>query len=195
MTDGDGARAVWGPAVVFGGTWPRENTLPPPSGPITVSTEGSTGPHGSVTSWVSITPTPASASWTPAGSTEAQSWPGGVGPGPIIAEEVRSTCTASPGHTATGATTITHGVLGLTTDAWGDPNTFAPMPAHPRPNDGPHHGVITNVGDSYDVYYNEQDTSVPGSITVTAIHMKLLGPVAVGDLYIAQAHCGVTTNR
>jgi hypothetical protein len=65
------------------------------------------------------------------------------------------------------------------------------MPANPRPNDGPHRGVISNVGDSFEVFYNEQDTSVLGSITVSAIHMRLLGPIAVGDLYIGRTRCDV----
>jgi hypothetical protein len=144
---------------------------------------------------------PPASPWRPPGFATAQSWGGGVGPGPILADEVHSRCTASTSDPATGATlvtastTITHGVLGLTTDAAGTPVTFAPIPSDPRPNDGPHHGVLTNIGDSFDVFYNEQDTSVPGSITVTAIHMKLLGPVAVGDLYIGQSQCGVQSVR
>jgi hypothetical protein len=197
LTDFDGARAVYGPGVVFAGTWPEGSVLPPPSGPITVSTEGTTGRRGSVTSSVHITSTAPPATWVPAGLGMAQVWRGGVGPGPILAEEVTSTCTASQSDPDTGATsttastTISHGELALTTDDSGISSTFAPIPSQPPPNDGPHHGVISNVGDSYDVYYNEQDTSVPGSTTVTAIHMRLLGPVAVGDLYIGQSHCGV----
>jgi hypothetical protein len=91
----------------------------------------------------------------------------------------------------TGWTTISNGFLGLATDQYGDPVSREPMPASPRPNDGPHRGVLTNVGDSFEVFYNEQDTSVPGSITVSAIHMRLLGPIAVGDLYIGQTRCAV----
>lgn len=108
-----------------------------------------------------------------------------------------STCSATETNSATGApavrgaTTITNGALGLTTDPYGSPAALEPVPSNPHPNDGPHHGVLTNIGDSYDVFYNEQDTSVPGTITVTAIHMRMLGPTAVGDLFIAQSSCGI----
>jgi hypothetical protein len=199
-TDADGVRAVYGPAVVFGGRWPYDDTLGPPSGPITVNTQGTTGPKGSATSSVSISRTPAGSTWLPPGYKSSESWPGGIGPGPLIADGVSSTCTASEidprtgAATVSGSTTITNGLLGLTTNQDGFALLVEPMPMHPRPNDGPHHGVLTSVGDSYDVFYNEQDVSVPGSITVTAIHMKLLGPIAVGDLYIGISRCGVTTS-
>lgn len=199
LTDSDGARAVYGPAVVFGGKWPYGDTLGPPSGPITVRTQGATGPKGSATSSVSITRAPAGSTWLPTGYKAPESWPGGIGPGPLIADGVSSTCTASEtdprtgAATVSGSTTIANGLLGLTTNQDGFALQVEPMPANPRPNDGPHHGVLTNVGDSYDVFYNEQDVSVPGSITVAAIHMKLLGPIAVGDLYIGISHCDVRT--
>ena len=126
-------------------------------------------------------------------------WPGGIGPGPLLADGVSSVCTAVETNPATGATsvsgfsTITNGHLAIDTDQYGSPFHTVPMPTNPSPNDGPHRGVLTNVGDSYEVFYNEQDTSVPGSITVTAIHMRLLGPTAVGDLYIGVSRCGVMT--
>ena len=135
----------------------------------------------------------------PPGLTEPMPWPGGIGPGPLLADGVSSTCTAAETNPATGATsvsgstTITNGHLAINTDQYGSPFDTVPMPTNPRPNDGPHRGILTNVGDSYEVFYNEQDTSVPGSITVTAIHMRLLGPIAVGDLYIGVSRCGVVT--
>jgi hypothetical protein len=150
---------------------------------------------------VSIGRAPIGGSWVPAGQTTPQPWTGGIGPGPLIAEAVTSTCTAGPADAVSGpkgvsgSTSIINGVLGLTTDDNGVANSFAPMPANPRPNDGPHRGVLTSVGDSYEVFYNEQDTSVPGAITVTAIHMRLLGPTAVGDLYVGRAECGVQVDR
>jgi hypothetical protein len=199
VTDADGARAVYGPATVFGSIWPLENSVAPPSGPITVSTQGSTGPGRSVTSSVSITRAPSGSTWLPPGLNAPMSWPGGIGPGPLLADGVSSTCTAAETNPATGATsisgstTITNGHLALDTDQYGSPFHTVPMPANPSPNDGPHRGVLTNVGDSYEVFYNEQDTSVPGAITVTAIHMRLLGPIAVGDLYIGVSRCGVVT--
>lgn len=196
-TDLDGVRAVYGPGVLFGGRWPQPSAFPPPSGPITVSTQGMTGPKGSVTSSVSITKPPSGSTWLPPGQTRPALWPGGLGPGPILADGVTSTCSATETNPATGAsvvrgaTTITNGALALATDQYGSPADLDPMPTNPRANDGPHHGVLTNIGDSYDVFYNEQDTSIPGTITVTAIHMRMLGPTATGDLYIAQSSCGI----
>ena len=144
---------------------------------------------------MSIDRAPFGSSWIPPGQPRTQRWPGGVGPGPLIAERVTSTCTAhvdaAGGVVVSGSTTITSGLLSLTTDKDGSPATFEPMPATPRPNDGPHGGVLTNIGDSYEVFYNEQDVSVPGAITVTAIHMRLIGPTAIGDLYIGRVHCAV----
>ncbi len=195
-TDADGVRAVYGPAVIFGGRWSWSISAPP-SGPISVSTQGTTGPYGSVASSVSITRAPSGATWLPPGEKGSIWWPGGVGPGPVVADGVTSGCRAVETNASTGSSTvfgwtaINNGRLGLSTDQWGDPVTIEPMPASPRPNDGPHRGVLTNVGDSFEVFYNEQDTSVPGSITVTAIHMRLLGPIAVGDLYIGRTQCSV----
>ena len=196
-TDPNGVRAVYGPAVLFAGRWPAGSPVPPPSGPVAVSTQGTTGPNGSVTSSVAITKPPIGSTWVPPGQSSPVPWPGGVGPGPILADGVTSTCAATESNPATGATavrgatTITNGALAQATDAYGSPANLVGMPANPLPNDGPHHGVLTNIGDSYDVFYNEQDTSVPGTLTVTAIHMRMLGPTAVGDLYIAQSSCGI----
>jgi hypothetical protein len=195
MTAKEGVRAVYGPAVVFGGDWPAQNTIGPPTGPIAVRTQRTPGHDASVTSSVSIDRAPPASTWTPPGHPGTQRWPGGIGPGPLIAERVTSTCTAqvdpAGGLRVAGSTTITNGVLSLTTDPSGSPASFEPMPTTPRPNDGPHGGVLTNIGDSYEVIYNEQDVSVPGAITVTAIHMRLIGPTAVGDLYIGRVHCAV----
>lgn len=68
-TDPDGARAVYGPGVLFAGRWPLSSAVPPPSGPIMVSTQGTTGPNGSVTSSVSITTPPPGSTWLPPGQT------------------------------------------------------------------------------------------------------------------------------
>lgn len=38
--DPDGAAAQYGPATIFGGIWPEDVASTPPSGPITVSTQG-----------------------------------------------------------------------------------------------------------------------------------------------------------
>lgn len=179
--DPDGATGQYGPAVIFGGKWPDATPSAPPSGPISVGCNGTTGASGSVTCNTAVTlynPPPAAA-------------PGGVGPGPIVADEVRSTCTASESGKS-ASTTITGGVL----ETKYDPNTqlptvTEPIPANPTVN-YTRSGTIDHVGDSYRVVFNEQTNNADGSITVNAVHMFLLGPTAVGELIIGQSVCGVT---
>jgi hypothetical protein len=176
-TDSDGAVAQYGPAQLFSGQYPPDpNVLvAPPSGPMTVSTQGTTGASGAVTSSASIT------------------LPRGVGPSPIVADGVASSCTASETGVG-GSTAITNGQTVTSTTGDGSPLTMAPVPAYPPVN---HEvtGTINNVGDSFRIVYNEQITNSDGSITVNAVHMYLLGPTAVGDVVIAQSVCGVTVTQ
>ncbi len=173
-TDSDGATADYGPAKIFSGKYPADpNAAAPPSGPITVSTQGTLGPKGSVTSSVSITQ------------------PRGVGPGPVTADEVRSTCTASESGKS-ASTTITGGVLETKYDASTQlPTVTEPIPTNPSVN-FTRTGTLDHIGDSYRVVFNEQINNGDGSITVNAVHMFLLGPTAVGELIIGQSACGVT---
>jgi hypothetical protein len=173
-TDSDGATAEYGPAKIFSGKYPADpNAAAPPSGPITVSTQGTLGPNGSVTSSVSITQ------------------PRGVGPGPVTADEVRSTCTASESGKS-ASTTITGGVLETKYDASTQlPTVTEPIPTNPSVN-FTRTGTLDHIGDSYRVVFNEQINNGDGSITVNAVHMFLLGPTAVGELIIGQSACGVT---
>ena len=173
-TDSDGATAEYGPAKIFSGKYPPDPNAPaPPSGPITVSTQGTLGANGSVTSSVSIT------------------LPRGVGPGPVVADGVSSTCTASEsGRSA--STTITNGMLETKYDPTTQQATVTePIPTNPEPG-YTRSGTLDQVGDSYSVIFNEQIVGSDGSITVNAVHLKLLGPTAVGDLVIGQSVCGVT---
>ncbi|MDQ3897824.1 MAG: hypothetical protein M3326_11400, partial [Actinomycetota bacterium] len=162
VTDEDGATAEYGPAKIFAGQYPADPDAPaPPSGPISVKTQGV--PGGEVTSSASIT------------------LPRGVGPGPVVADGVSSTCTVS-GSGSTGSTTITNGRLETKYDVSSqDPIAVEDVPASP-PVDYTRTGTIDHVGDSFRVVYNEQITESDGSITVNAVHMRLLGPTAVGDL-------------
>jgi hypothetical protein len=68
------------------------------------------------------------------------------------------------------------------------------MPPNPAPNTE-HTGEITNIGDKFRVVFNEQIREGE-FLTVNAIHMYMLGPIAVGDLVIAQTRCraGVTAS-
>ncbi|HEX2048481.1 MAG TPA: hypothetical protein VHF27_11990, partial [Acidimicrobiales bacterium] len=181
QTKAEGARAVYGPAVIFGGQWPETLPAAPPSGPITTACNGTTGPGGSVTCSVDIT------------------LPRGVGPGPFIADEVHSTCSATETDPSTGAktvsgsVTIVNGVLELAYDPETQlPTVTEPIPTNPPPN-YTREGEITHVGDRYRIVLNEQIINPDGSITVRAAHMYLLGPTAVGDMIVGEVTCGVTT--
>jgi len=175
------ASAVYGPATIFGGKWPLDQDTAPPSGPITVSTRGTTGPGGSVTSTVDIVlrDPPNAAS------------PGGFGPTvPNEGDELHSTCTADESG-ATGSVRFKNAILATSTDESGEPKDTEPIPDNP-PVNYTRTGQITNVGDNWRITYNEQIKAADGSLTVNAIHMWLLGPIAVGEQIVGQTRCGVT---
>ena len=160
-TDVDGALAQYGPAVIFGGRPPSDPNAPvPPSGPMTVSTKG----KRTVTSTASVK---------------------NVGAGPFTASSVRATCTAKKSGVV-AATTITKGVVVTAADPDGNPTASETVPSHPPVN----HTLtgVNDIGDSFRIVFNEQAVDAEGTITVTAAHLYLLGPTAVGDVVIAQAH-------
>ncbi|MDQ3897757.1 MAG: hypothetical protein M3326_11055, partial [Actinomycetota bacterium] len=173
--------AVYGPAHIFGGVWPPDVDVAPPSGPIAVSTRGTTGPRGTVTSSVDITLR------TPRDPKS----PGGWGPlPPTQGDELHSTCTA--GETGvTGSTRFVNARMSKSTTPGGEPADEEPVPDNP-PVNYTRTGVLTNVGDRYRIVYNEQFVEADGmSITVNAVHMYLLGDIAVGDQIIGQVRCSV----
>lgn len=154
--------AQYGPALIFS------------SGPINVSTQGTTGPAGSVTSSSTISGV----------NTSGQEV--------FTAGSVSSTCTATEAGVS-GSTTITNGTLQTSE---GDPNvdgdeTVVVIPTNPAPNTT-YNGAIETVGDTFRYVFNEQIVNPDGSLTVNAAHQYLLGPTAVGDLIIGQSRCGVT---
>lgn len=189
-TDADGGAAVFGPAHIFSGKSPVELGTAPPSGPITVSTSGS--PGGSVTSSVSIglhpKPVPATCDGQPSGTKNCSS-PGGFGPVvPNEGDELHATCTADD-KGVSGSTRFVNAILSRSTDEGGEPKDREPIPDSPPPN-YTREGVITNVGDRFRVVYNEQIIDpVDGSITVNAIHMFLLGDIAVGEQILGHVRC------
>lgn len=138
------------------------------SGPVTVNASGTTGPTGSVTASASLVD---------------------VGPGPLTAEEMSSTCMASASGVS-GSTTVIGGQVATETDGDGNPNETVPIPVNPEPNTAIE-GTITNVGDNFRIVFNEQVVTQT-SITVYAAHLYLLGPNAIGDLWIGKSECGVT---
>lgn len=145
------------------------------SGPVTVHSEGSLG-GPSVTSSTDIRNVNVS-------RTEVFSAAG-----------VTSTCTASE-RGVSGSTTITSGVLQTSLgdrDVAGD-ETYVSLPLNPAPNTELH-GQIESVGDSFRYVFNEQVTNPDGSLTVYAAHLGMLGPTAVGDVYIGRVDCGVSAS-
>jgi hypothetical protein len=156
--------AQYGPATIFS------------SGPLEVSTQGTTGPGGSVTSSANVADVNTS------------------GDEVFTAEAVASTCTA----TQTGvscSTTITNGTLRTSE---GDPSvegddTVVQIPTNPEPNTT-YTGQIESVGDDFTYIFNEQVTNPDGSITAYGAHQVLEGPTALGDLFIAKSESGVASD-
>lgn len=152
----------YGPAILFS------------SGPLTVSTQGTIGPVGSVTSTTNITGV----------NTSGQEV--------FTASNVASTSTASATGVI-GSTTITNGTLQISE---GNPSVAGDeivvlIPTNPAPNTI-YNGTIEGVGDTFRYVFNEQIVNPNGSLTVNAAHLYLLGPTAVGELVIGQSISGVT---
>ena len=184
------ASAVYGPAKIFGGKWPPNVAVAPGSGPITVSTKGKTGPGGYVTSTADIVqfpkPLPVQCEGQPMGSTNCTA-PGGFGPNPPTeGDELHSTCTADA-KGVTGSTRFVKAILSTATDADGNPINEEPVPDNP-PVNYTRTGQLTNVGDNYRIVYNEQIKEGDG-ITVNAVHIYLLGPIAIGESILGQVRC------
>ncbi len=165
QTDADGTLGGVGPATFFS------------SGQLMVASQGTIGPSGSVTSSTSIATVNASAQEV------------------FTASKVASTCTAS--QTVSGSTTITGGTLqvdsGDTTTGDVHPPVTMAVPVNPAPNTtftGHVHAGAQQ--DNFRYVFNEQTVNPDGSITVNAAHETLLGPTAVGDLFIGQSKCGLT---
>ncbi|HEX8771762.1 MAG TPA: hypothetical protein VF711_13425 [Acidimicrobiales bacterium] len=183
--------AKYGPATIFGGQWPIGIEVAPASGPLAVSIEGKPGPGGSVTAKSGIylhpTPAPATCSGEQPGSMNCKS-PGGFGPVvPNTGDSLEATCSASE-QGVTGSTKIVNGTVATSTDESGEPKDTEPIPENPPPN-YTKTGQITNVHDNWKTVYNEQIIDPDGSITVNAIHMSLLGPIAIGDEILGHVRC------
>lgn len=159
----DSAAAQYGPAQIFR------------SGSIEVHGEATLGEGGSVTTSTRVEGDP---------DTEAR-------PGPLLFDRIESSCTAD--EDGTEATTT---VMGGVVETSYDPETQLPatteeVPENPEPGYAVE-GTIDHVGDRYRIVFNEQVENGDGSTTVYAAHMYLLGDIAVGDLYVGKAVCGVT---
>ncbi|MDQ3896656.1 MAG: hypothetical protein M3326_05290 [Actinomycetota bacterium] len=159
----------YGPAILFS------------SDQITVSSTGTTGPSGSVTSTATIN-----------NINKSTTQPTLTGSEVFTADQLSSTCTASESGVS-GSTTVVNGTVRTSE---GDPNVdgdevYASVPTNPPPN-YTIQGVIEGVGDRFEEIFNEQIINPDGSITVYAAHLRLLGPTAVGDLYLGRVDCGVS---
>ncbi|HEX2191743.1 MAG TPA: hypothetical protein VHH09_00980 [Acidimicrobiales bacterium] len=154
----------YGPAIIFS------------SGPITVSTQGTLGPGGSVTSSTDI---------QTINTSESEIF---------TADRLQSSCTASETGVS-GSTTVTNGTIILQDpdpDVSGEPGEqIVSIPTNPAPNTT-YNGTVANVNDNFQAIFNEQIVNPDGSITVYAYHLRLLGPTAVGDLFVGKSECGVT---
>ena len=191
--DADGAKAQYGPAVIFGGLWPANVASAPASGPLSAGTQGLPGPGGSVTSRADLTllDAPVSAGCA-TGYTPPCTVQGGLGPGPLTGDEAHSTCTATESGVS-GSATFVNGVVELKYDATSQlPIVTEPIPDNPPPN-YTRSGTIDHVGDHFTIVFNEQIVG-PNSITVNAAHMYLLGEVARGDMVVASSTCSLTSS-
>ena len=143
------------------------------SGPLTVTTEGSTGPTGAVTSTATIQTINTS------------------GDEVFTAANATSTCTATEDG-VTGSATITDGTIVNHAQATDHAEEVIDIPTNPAPGhtiEG--HIHIGDTQDNFRYIFNEQVENEDGSLTVYAAHMELLGPNATGDLFIGESICGV----
>jgi hypothetical protein len=214
-TDANGAKAVYGPAVIHGGLWPCEDkgtdtvggvqddnvtgncpASGPSSGPQAATTDGS-ATSGTVTASADISlfttaaPVSCFSGWGPnPPSTAGCLNYGGFGPFPVSGNSLHVECSATE-SSVTGTTHFEHATLATATDIEGNPVNEEPVPDNP-PVNYTRHGVITNVGDVFTVVYNQQIVNPDGSLTVIGTHMYLYGPTAVGEVVRGQVTCGTT---
>lgn len=160
--DLDGARAVYGPAVLFGGRFQPTGTAPN-SGPLLAQTGGTTAVQSSALATA-------------------------VGPQPFSARSVVGSCVAMAGVT-TFAVQLQEAVVVTSTDSFGNPTSTVSVPTNP-PVGFAVPFVIDNVGDRGVVVFNERVANADGSTTLNAVHMYMQGPIALGDVVIGQARCG-----
>ena len=171
-------------------------TLPASGGTDAVTdTDGASGSYGPAVIFeaASLAVTAQGAAGE-AGTVTTTATATGIGPGPFTAASAGSTCTATAAG-ASASTAIADGLLVTSTDpATGAPATTQAIDPAPAPGTT-YTGTLDHLGDSFRAVFNEQITNPDGSITVNAVHLSLLGPIAVGDLIVGQAVCGVTSQE
>jgi len=171
---------AYGPATFFS------------SNRVDVSTQGTTGAGGTVTSSVNIAGVDTSLSEI------------------VTADAISSTCTASA-NGLSGTTTLTNAKERIDSgdDVVGDihPEVKVSLPTNPPisspsavqspapppqnlslPNPG--HIHVNNSIDYFHIVFNEQVINPDGSLTVNAVHEYLDGPSAIGHVILGQSTCG-----
>ena len=178
VTDPDGSFGTVGPAIFFS------------SGETTVSSEGTTGTSGEVTTSTLTT-----------GINKS-------GQEQFTAASAASSCTASPSGVS-GSVTITDGTLQVDS-GWDanedgdyiDPGEHDPVVVHldgpiaPNTEFSGHLHISDPALDPAETWrwvFNEQVLNPDGSMTVHVGHQYIEGPTAVGDLWVGRADCGVTS--
>jgi hypothetical protein len=110
---------------------------------------------------------------------------------PFTADKVVSSCSAAETGVE-GSASFTNARIYLQdpdTSTEGEPGEVVVTPTLPSPNTE-YEGVVPDVGDRFRIVLNEQ-TFNNDVITVNAVHLYMLGPTAIGDVFVAQSHCGL----
>ncbi len=176
-TDNDGAKAVYGPAVMFSSPW-DVNGNAGNSGQLYVATSGTT----SISSQARAKAVGPSPFWTGTPSSDP--------PSPTVGY-VRASCSASSPTSKSGNVHIENGFVDTATDSAGNPVSTVAVPANP-PQNYQVPFTINSVGDHGVIVFNERIQNPDGSLTVNGSHMYLQGPFALGEVIIAQVRCGHT---
>ena len=173
--DNDGAIAFYGPATLFSSPYDANDNLGK-SGQLYTATSGG----GTVTSLARAMAVGPSPFWT----KTPTSWQPATDVG-----FVQASCSASSPTSKSSQVRVRHGVVDTSVGQDGYPTSQVQVPEFPPPN----YTVpftIDNVGDHGVMVFNEVINNADGSITVNGAHMYLQGPIALGDLIIAQVKCG-----
>jgi len=176
VTDSDGAKATYGPAVMFSSPYDINDNLTN-SAAMTVQTTGSTT-VSAVARAYGVGPSPFY-TLTPTSYPESATYNG----------YVDARCAASSPTSKTGTAVVKDGRVDTATDANGYPTNTVAVP-NPTPVNHRVDFTINSVGDHGYVIFNEQINNPDGSLTVNGSHMYLEGPFAVGEVIIAQVKCG-----
>jgi len=117
---------------------------------------------------------------------------------PFIAASVHTECSVTDGSPAKASTTIVGGRT-VSKDNSNAPYDMHYAPVSPTAVDKDDTtastfvtGTLDHIGDSWKIRYNEQKASADGkTIEVWGAHLYLLGPTAVGDMWIGYSKCSI----